>query len=157
MAYPPPESIHCQQPYRRRNAQVVSKREEEAGGAGIALAAGPAAQLVVDSAGFVAFRADHMQATSLTDLLFILFHHSIKLTLNLGNCLPQGLNVEVIGGGFLSCRGDAFLQFDQAEGPITPGLHQIARQLCQCLIGGIRENTGVKAVATRSHGRDWCF
>ncbi|WP_348672225.1 hypothetical protein, partial [uncultured Abyssibacter sp.] len=90
-----------------------------------------------------------MQATSLTDLLFIPFHHSIKLTLDPGNGLPQGLNLGVIGGGFLSCRGDAFLQFDQAEGPITPGFHQITSQLCQGLIGIIGENTGVQAVATR--------
>ena len=42
--------------------QFVLQRQEEAAGAGIALAAGPAAQLVVDAAGLVALGADDVQA-----------------------------------------------------------------------------------------------
>ena len=42
--------------------EVVLQADEEAAGAGVALAAGTAAQLVVDAAALVAFRADDEQA-----------------------------------------------------------------------------------------------
>jgi len=38
--------------------EIVFERDEEMGGAGIALAGAPAPQLAVNSAGFVAFGAD---------------------------------------------------------------------------------------------------
>ncbi|NDE98669.1 MAG: DUF1549 domain-containing protein, partial [Verrucomicrobia bacterium] len=50
--------------------QVVFEREEELGGTGIALAAGAAAELVVDAPALVTFRADHVEAAGLDrDLL----------------------------------------------------------------------------------------
>ena len=42
--------------------QVVLQRQEEFRAAGVALAAGAAAQLVVDAAAFVAFGAEHVEA-----------------------------------------------------------------------------------------------
>ena len=49
--------------------QVVLEREVEAGGSGVALAAGAAAQLVVDAAGLVAFGAQDVEAAELLDLV----------------------------------------------------------------------------------------
>src|SRR5690606_33095364 len=49
--------------------QVVLEREVEAARAGIALAAGAAAQLVVDAPRFVPLGADHVQAARRHDLL----------------------------------------------------------------------------------------
>ena len=50
--------------------QVVLKREVEARAAGVALASGAAAQLIVDAAGFVAFRAHDVQAAE-RDYFFV--------------------------------------------------------------------------------------
>src|SRR4029078_11273025 len=49
--------------------QVVFERQEELGAAGIALAAGAAAELVVDTAALVALGAEHEQATGLQRLV----------------------------------------------------------------------------------------
>ena len=49
--------------------QVVFEREEEARRAGIALAAGAAAKLVVDAAGLVAFGAENVQAAERDDFV----------------------------------------------------------------------------------------
>ena len=49
--------------------QVVFQRQEELGAAGVALAAGAAAQLVVDAAALVALGAEHEQAAGLERLL----------------------------------------------------------------------------------------
>src|SRR5438477_4742577 len=51
--------------------QVVLEREVEVRGAGIALTARAAAQLVVDAAGFVTLRADDVQAAQLHDFLVL--------------------------------------------------------------------------------------
>src|SRR5664279_2686471 len=59
--------------------EVVLEREVEARGAGVALAAGAAAELVVDPAGFVAFRADDVEAAELDDLLVRLGRVFLKL------------------------------------------------------------------------------
>ena len=96
-----------------------------------------------------------MQTTGFADLLLFLLHHSIELTLDSSDGLTQGLNVGIIGGSFLRCRGNAFLQLNQGQGPIAPGLHQIPSQLSQSLIGVVGENTGVKAVATGCRRRGW--
>ena len=47
--------------------EVVFEREIEAGGTGIALAAGAAAQLVIDAAGLVALGAEDVEAAGLDD------------------------------------------------------------------------------------------
>ncbi len=49
--------------------QLVLQRQVEPGLTGVALAAGTAAQLVVDAAGLVALGAEHVQATGLADLV----------------------------------------------------------------------------------------
>ncbi len=51
--------------------QIVFEREEEARAAGIALAAGAAAQLVVDAARLVALGAEDVQAAGGQDLLLL--------------------------------------------------------------------------------------
>ena len=51
--------------------QIVLQRQEEFGGAGIALAAGAAAQLVVDAAAFMALGADHIEAAGGQRLLLV--------------------------------------------------------------------------------------
>ena len=51
--------------------QVVLEREVEAGRAGVALPAGPAAELVVDAPGLVAFGADDVEAAQPDDLLVL--------------------------------------------------------------------------------------
>jgi hypothetical protein len=51
--------------------QVVLEGQEEARGAGVALAARPAAELVVDAPRLVALGADDAQATSREDLLLL--------------------------------------------------------------------------------------
>ena len=50
--------------------QVVFERQEELGAAGIALAAGTAAQLVVDAAALMPLGAEHEQAAGLERLVF---------------------------------------------------------------------------------------
>src|SRR5947207_2715573 len=52
--------------------QLVLQRQVEARLAGVALPAGPAAQLVVDAAGLVPFGAQHVQPTGRDDLLGLL-------------------------------------------------------------------------------------
>ncbi|HZF08997.1 MAG TPA: hypothetical protein VFE33_09430 [Thermoanaerobaculia bacterium] len=49
--------------------EVVRQADEEAGGAGVALAAGPAAQLIVDPPALVAVGADHIEPAQGDDLL----------------------------------------------------------------------------------------
>src|SRR5262249_2957389 len=51
--------------------QVVLERQVEARRAGVALAAGPAAQLVVDAARLVALGADDLEAAGLEDFLLL--------------------------------------------------------------------------------------
>ena len=48
--------------------QVIGQRQVEPGLAGVALAAGTAAQLVVDAAGFVPFGAQHVEAAQVAGL-----------------------------------------------------------------------------------------
>ena len=62
--------------------QIVFQRQVEAGLARVALTAGTTAQLVVDSAGFVALGAKHVQAAKFLDFLV--------LVLDLGLDLVQG-------------------------------------------------------------------
>ena len=57
-------------PLAREDAhEVVFEREEEARRAGVALAAGAAAELVVDAAGLVAFGAEDVKAAGRDDLI----------------------------------------------------------------------------------------
>ena len=51
--------------------QVVGQRQVEPGLAGVALAAGAAAQLVVDAAGLVPLGAEHVEAAEVEDLLVL--------------------------------------------------------------------------------------
>ena len=57
---------HAVHPFRAENAhQIVFERQEEFAVARVALAAGPAAQLIVDAPGFMPLRADHIEAAGL--------------------------------------------------------------------------------------------
>ena len=60
---------HCRAPVAKRPHQLVVQAQVEAALAGIALAAGAAAQLVVDAAALVALGAEHVQPTELADLV----------------------------------------------------------------------------------------
>ena len=51
--------------------EIVLEGEEETGGAGVALAAGTATELVIDTAGFVAFGADDAEASDGDDFLTV--------------------------------------------------------------------------------------
>src|ERR1700674_5981056 len=55
--------------------EIVFEREEEARRAGVALAAGATAQLIVDAASFVAFGAENVQAAELDD--FVMFRFAL--------------------------------------------------------------------------------
>ncbi len=55
------QPLHCLLAWTEPSHQVILKREDEPRGAGVALATGPASQLVVDALGLVPLRADHVQ------------------------------------------------------------------------------------------------
>ena len=59
--------------------EVVLEREIELGLAGIALTAGAAAKLVIDTAGFVALGADHREATGGDHLVVLGAAHGLRL------------------------------------------------------------------------------
>src|SRR5699024_11836472 len=69
--------------------QVVAHREVEAGLARVTLTCGTTAQLVIDAAGLVALRAQHVEATGLADLLGLL----LRLLAGLDDLLIPGLLV----------------------------------------------------------------
>ena len=80
---------HRGQLLARKDAhQLVVEGEEEAGAARIALAASTAAQLVVDSAGVVAFRADHMQSAGFAYAFPFWFEDGGVVGLHLVHGLP---------------------------------------------------------------------
>ena len=72
-----------------QSEQIVFHRQEEAAGTGVALASGTASQLQVDTAGFVAFATDDVQATQRGDFA-ALNHHAILLGDLLGEGVPFG-------------------------------------------------------------------
>ena len=61
--------------------QVIFQRKVETGRAGIALASSTAAQLVINPAGFVTLRTNHVQAPQIFNALHVLniFQESIDL------------------------------------------------------------------------------
>ena len=67
----------------------VFKREVEAAGTGVALAAGAAAQLVVDAAAFVAFRTDDVQAAGFHDFVVFFLPAVFQLGDAVGFFLPR--------------------------------------------------------------------
>ena len=77
--------------------QVVLQAEVEAGGAGVALTAGAAPQLVVDAAALVPFGADDEQAAGLPDLLGLLGDLVLILAVQLVEAGPGGQDVGVGG------------------------------------------------------------
>src|SRR6185437_11843265 len=91
---------HAVHALRAENAhEVVFEREEEAGAAGIALPAGTAAQLIVDSPALVAFGANHVETAGLERRLFALgdFRHNV-LALG-GDLLRRWLLALLLLGG----------------------------------------------------------
>ena len=113
----------------RRSAAGCSKGEE-AGGAGVALTAGPAAQLIIHTAGFMPFRANHASRRP-RERGFPPASPQRRIPLHPGDRLAQRLNLGVVGGSFLRSGGDAFLQLNHRKGTIAPGLNQITGQLTQ--------------------------
>ena len=75
--------------------EVVFEREEEARRAGVALAAGAAAELVVDAAGLVALGAEDVQAAGFDD--------GVVLGLGGGGVLGDGLRPSASCGTSNSC------------------------------------------------------
>ena len=64
---------HVGHPVRREPAHhVIVERDEEAGAAGVALAAGAAAELVIDASSLVALSAHDVQAARGHDLVVVL-------------------------------------------------------------------------------------
>ena len=53
-------------------------------------------------------------------------------------------HLRVIGGGLLRSGGNAVFQLNHRQSPITPGLHQIAGQICQGLIRAVGELAGIE-------------
>ncbi len=76
--------------------QIVLERQVKARGAGVALASGTTAQLVVDAARFMAFGAENMQSTS-GEHLFAL---AGALLLELGERLGEFWIVRIASAGF---------------------------------------------------------
>src|SRR5580700_2880835 len=64
--------------------QVVFERKKESRGTGIALASGASAQLIIDAASFVAFRAENVQAAEFNNL--VVFGFTLR-----GKFLEDGL------------------------------------------------------------------
>ena len=87
--------------------QVVLQGEVEPGLAGVALAAGTAAQLVVDPAGLVALGADDEEAAGGADLLRLAPRSPpCAWPSALGERLPGGQNLLVVGFGVAGGLGD---------------------------------------------------
>src|SRR5262249_52483588 len=60
---------HVGDPFAGKDAhEIVLERKEEAAGTGVALAAGTAAELIIDAAGLVALGANNVQAALACDL-----------------------------------------------------------------------------------------
>src|SRR5262249_26363518 len=86
--------------------EVIFERQEEAARARVALAAGAAAELVVDAARFVPFGADDVQPAHLGDLAAFFLHLFLGLDLDdrllpdvVGNVEPGGVAVLQAGPG----------------------------------------------------------
>ena len=77
--------------------QVVLHGYVEAGLAGVALTTGAAAQLVVDTPGFVALRADYVQTARLDDLLMLLIGADLEARVELLVLLPRGKYLLIVG------------------------------------------------------------
>ena len=101
----------------------------------------------------MAFGADHMQAAGLTHPRLLLLHHGVVFRLDPGDRISQGLDLRIVGGGFLGCGGDTLLEVDYGEGAITPFLHQIPSQLSQALISVVSEGAGVETFAATRRRR----
>ena len=82
---------HAGNPLRAEQAhEVVFQREIKLAFAWVPLAAGPAPQLVVDAAGFVALGADDAQAPGLADELGVLAH-GFPVFFQIFSILPPGV------------------------------------------------------------------
>ena len=79
--------------------EVIFQRDVEPGLAGVALAAGTAAELVVDAAGLVALGADDEQSAGGADLFGLAGDLRLVLGQLLGKQGPGGQNVGVVGIG----------------------------------------------------------
>ena len=77
--------------------QVVFQRQVEAGAARVALTAGTAAQLVVDTSGFVALGADDEQTAGLLDLLSLGAQLLLELLGQLGEALAGLDDLLIVG------------------------------------------------------------
>ena len=86
--------------------QIVFKREVEARLARVALTAGTAAQLVVDTAGIVALRADDEQAPCLADLVRLTADLLAVLFKGLGEHVARVEDLLVVGLGVAGRLGD---------------------------------------------------
>ena len=96
--------------------QVVLQGKVELGAAGIALAAGPAAQLVVDAPALVALGAQHVEASGLERPLLLLRHvgqHLAGLALDLENVACSWARLGHLG----RCR--TAVGFDLTLEPLT--------------------------------------
>ena len=85
-------------PLFRENAhEVVFEREVEARGAGIALTTGASAQLIVDAAGFMAFRAENVQPANGGNLVVFLVGLFLVAAENIGPLIRRhGVFIAVV-------------------------------------------------------------
>ena len=86
----------------------------------------------------MALGADHVQAASLPHLPLLMLDHGVVFGLDPGDHRPQSLQLRIAGRRLLGRLGDVIFQLQQRQAAVTPGLDQIAGQLPQGLIGGIR-------------------
>ena len=126
-----PKRIHqTGDPITTKNTQqVIFQREEKTGAARIPLAGAAAPQLVVNPTGFMAFGANHVEATGLPYLDPLGLDHTVVFRLDRGRQLPESQDFALIGGALFSRLGDALFQFKHGETAITPSRHQIAGHL----------------------------
>ena len=96
------------------------------------LAAGPAAQLVVNTAGLMPFGAYHMKATGSRTRASSCFTTASPATRAMASRKAWICPSSV---GAFSSGGDTLFQLDHRESSITPGLHQITGQLSEGPIG----------------------
>ena len=97
--------------------EVIFQRDIEPGLAGVALTAGTATELIVDPAGFVALGADDEQAAGRTDLFSLFLDDGFVIGHPLGEQLPGGQNIFIVGVSVAGGVHDDLLR--------VTGLHQI--------------------------------
>ena len=118
--------------------QGVFKREVETAGTGIALAPGAAAQLVVDTAAFVAFGADDVQ-TACGQHFFVFALPVVLQCLNFG--LFFAFRQPFVGADGIDLRLDVAAQYDVGTAPGHIGGHGNHARL-----PGLRHNIGFTGV-----------